>query len=159
MTSMYDGPHYTWCCLHSSSLFCSAITWTPAKMWRSLCFTAITTKPRQPLCWGLVWSFFLTLPRIHQGVNVCQPLCGHDPACSWYSLKTRSMATVRPLSTSASIRITSMRIGPSARWGGPEGFSPKKSREKKSLLKLMTPFLLSKEADEELLKSSARQTK
>jgi len=26
MTSMYDGPHYTWCCLHSSSPFCSAIT-------------------------------------------------------------------------------------------------------------------------------------
>jgi len=26
LTGMCGGPHYTWCCLHFSSLFCSAIS-------------------------------------------------------------------------------------------------------------------------------------
>ena len=28
LTSAYGGWHYIWCCLHSCSLFCSAISWT-----------------------------------------------------------------------------------------------------------------------------------
>src|SRR6266478_5053119 len=46
----------------------------PIKKRRSHCYTITMTRPRQLLCRALYDRSLPTPPRIHQQVNVCQPL-------------------------------------------------------------------------------------